>query len=365
MLLRIILFPFSLLFGVITFVRNKLYDRKYIPSVEYNNICVIGVGNITVGGTGKTPHVEYLIRLLSPSYKIAVLSLGYKRTSKGFLFVKNMMSAEETGDEPYQIKRKFPDIVVAVSKDRVEGIEKIREFHPDIKVILLDDAFQYRRIKPALSILLADYNRPLYRDGMLPGGRLREWPSSAERADMMIITKSPDNISDDTQRDIMKEYERYFSGKFYFTNIMYGEPLPVFPVTTPISTADMKNYHVLLVTGIANPKPLEDYVRAHAASVQIITHPDHHMFSADEITHILQKFEEIPHQNKRILTTEKDAARFRKLNIPDAVARNGLYIPIEINFIGDGKSDFDQKMIQAAEKVMSGDFSEQSKFDWN
>ncbi|MCL1822158.1 MAG: tetraacyldisaccharide 4'-kinase, partial [Prolixibacteraceae bacterium] len=216
-MLRLLLSPFSFIFGVITFVRNKLYDWKCIPSVHYDDIFVISAGNITIGGTGKTPFVEYLVRFLSQKYRVAVLSRGYKRTTKGFRFVENNITAGEAGDEPYQIKRKFPDVVVAVDADRVRGIAKIHETYPDIQVVLLDDAFQYRKIQPNLSIILADYNRPLYSDSMLPGGRLREWACFAKRADMMVVTKSPAGITSDEQQEIKQRYAPIFPHQLYFT----------------------------------------------------------------------------------------------------------------------------------------------------
>ena len=338
---RILLFPFSLLFGIITFVRNKLYDWKCIPSIRYDDIYVISVGNITVGGTGKTPFVEYLIRSLSQNYRVAMLSRGYKRTTKGFRFVENNATPADVGDEPYQIKRKFPDIVVAVDANRVRGIAQIRKIYPDTQVILLDDAFQYRKIRPNLSILLADYNRPLYRDSMLPGGRLREWSCFAKRADMMIVTKSPVGLTPNERQDIEKRYVRIFPRNIFFTTVVYGDPLPVFPNGNPLSTDDLKQYDVLLVAGIANPKPFATYVRQHAASVQTIFFPDHHAFSEKDIEMIANKLLPTKTQNpepetrnpKLLLVSEKDAVRLQQMKIPKAMAERSYYVSIEVDFI--------------------------------
>jgi len=332
---RFFLFPFSLLFGVITCMRNKLYDWKCIPSVQYNNICVISVGNITVGGTGKTPFVEYLIRLLSQNYRLAVLSRGYKRTTKGFQFVDNNVTPSEAGDEPYQIKRKFPDIVVAVDADRIRGIENIRRKYPEIQIVLLDDAFQHRKIRPNLSILLVDYNRPLYRDSMLPGGRLREWPCFAKRADIMVVTKSPAGITLDEQQNMIQHYARFFSRDLYFSTLKYGEPLAVFPDSKVLLTSDLKQFDVLLVTGIANPKPFEAYLRQCTASLQVISFPDHHAFSEKDITHITGRWNAITASKKILLTTEKDAVRLQQMKIPETIAKSTYYVPVEVNFVDE------------------------------
>jgi len=314
-------------------MRNKLFDWKCIPSIQFDDIYVISVGNITVGGTGKTPFVEYLARRLSQDFKVAVLSRGYKRTTKGFRFVDDEATPGATGDEPYQIKRKFPNIVVAVDSDRINGIAAIRKSYPDTQVILLDDAFQYRKIKPNLSILLADYHRPLYRDGMLPGGRLREWSCFAKRADIMVVTKSPAGITPDEQQDIKRRYARIFPHELYFAAFRYGEPLAVFPNAKSLSTDDLKQHDVLLLTGIANPKPFEAYVSRITASLQTISFPDHHAFSEKDINHIAQKWDAIPSTNKILLTTEKDAVRLQHIKIPETMAKHIFYVPIEIIFL--------------------------------
>ena len=354
-MIRFLLFPFSLLFGIITFVRNRLYDWKCMPSVQYDDIYVISVGNITVGGTGKTPFVEYLVRAISQNYRVAVLSRGYKRSTKGFRFADGNVTAGEVGDEPYQIKRKFHDIVVAVDADRVRGIAQIRKTYPDTQVILLDDAFQYRRIKPNLSILLADYSRPLYRDSMLPGGRLREWACFAQRADVMAVTKSPSGIASEERKDIERRYARIFSRELFFTTIRYGEPQLVFPageippdLKKPtemrlLATIELNQYDVLLVTGIANPKPFEDYIRQYAASVLTINFPDHHSFSEKDTAQITEKWKTILSANKLLLTTEKDAARLQQVKIPEIIAKYSYFVPIEVDFIDEGKKRFEQK----------------------
>ncbi|MDR1155636.1 MAG: tetraacyldisaccharide 4'-kinase [Bacteroidales bacterium] len=350
--MKLLLFPFSLLYGIITFVRNRLYDWKWIPSVQYDDVYVIGVGNITVGGTGKTPFVEYLARLLSQDCRVAVLSRGYKRTTRGFRFVDDHSTPGETGDEPYQIKRKFPGIVVAVDASRVEGIARIRSAFPDIQVILLDDAFQYRRIRPNLSIILTDYNRPLYRDGMLPGGRLREWPCFARRADVMVVTGSPAGMSVEEQQNIAGRYSSIFPHALFFAAVRYGEPLTVFPHGKPLPASDLQQYDVLLVTGIASPGPFEAYMRQRAASVQTVTYPDHHAFSARDVKNIIERWNAIRSTHKILMTTEKDAVRLQQTAIPDRMAKCSYYVPIEVDFTG-GESDFHFLVSAAGPKSIS------------
>ena len=335
LLLRILLFPFSFLFGVVTCLRNKLYDWKMIPSVQYDDVCVISVGNITVGGTGKTPFVEFLVRLLSQNYRVAVLSRGYKRATKGFLFVGEHTTPGTAGDEPYQIKQKFPDISVAVDANRIRGIANIRKAFPDVQVILLDDAFQYRKIKPNLSILLADYHRPLYRDVMLPGGRLREWAFFAKRADIMAVTKSPAGISPEEQQKIKKRYARIFPKDIVFSTIGYGLPKAVFSNSKPLSISDLNKCAVLLITGISHPQPFEDYLRQFAASVQALRFPDHHAFSEKDVVRITEKWNTMASKDKVLITTEKDAVRLQQTKIPDAIAERAYYVPIEVKFSDD------------------------------
>ena len=354
-MLRILFFPFSLLFGIVTFVRNKLYDWKCLPSIHYDDIFVISVGNITVGGTGKTPFVEYLLRMLSQNYRVAVLSRGYKRTTKGFRFVENNASPGESGDEPYQIKRKFPDIVVAVDADRARGIAQIRKTYPDIQIILLDDAFQYRKIKPNLSILLTDYNRPMYRDSMLPGGRLREWTCFAKRADIMVVTKSPVEMTPEEQQNNKQRYSRIFPRDIHFVSIGYGNPVPVFPDGKPLSTNNLKQYDLLLVTGIANPKPFETYIRQHAASVQTITFPDHHAFSKKDINTITERWNNILSDNKLLITTEKDAVRLQQSVISKNMIQYIYYVPIEVNLIDNNvipKSALEYRVFQSVRQFL-------------
>ena len=333
----ILLLPFSFLFGMITFIRHKLYDYKILSSVKYDDIFVISVGNITVGGTGKTPFVEYLLQELSPKHSVAVLSRGYKRTTRGFLFVDDNISAEMAGDEPSQIKQKFKNITVAVDVDRVRGIEHIREKYPATKVIILDDAFQYRKIIPNLSILLVDYNRPLYRDSMLPGGNLREWTIFAKRADIMVISKTPENFSAIEQSLIKERYAKICKREIFFTTIQYGDPMALFSNAKELATQDIAEYAVLLISGIANPKPFQNYIGKMTASVQTMAFEDHHAYTEKDALRIVEKWNNIQKTKKILLTTEKDAVRLKHILFPETIAKRVYYIPIEVKIINQEK----------------------------
>jgi tetraacyldisaccharide 4'-kinase len=308
---------------------------------------VISVGNITVGGTGKTPHVEYLIQLLSEEYKVAVLSRGYKRKTKGFVLADINSTSLDIGDEPCQIKRKYPHIPVAVDANRVEGIKKLKEIHPGLQIILLDDAFQYRKIIPTLSFLLTDYHRPLYRDDMLPGGRMREWASSAKRADIMIVTKSPPKISEEEQFVIKHHYSQISPKEIYFTNITYGLPQPIYPGNR-ITTSG--KYAVLLVTGIAAPKPLEIHISSYTGNMHVMTYPDHHSYTEKDIRDITEKWQGLNVPEKLLLTTEKDAVRLRTMDIPEPIKAHMYYIPITIGFPRNSKEIFEGDVMQRIKK---------------
>ncbi|GHT24369.1 tetraacyldisaccharide 4'-kinase [Bacteroidia bacterium] len=330
-LLRIILFPVSLLYGLVTAARNKCYDWGWLPSVSVDGVKVVSVGNITVGGTGKTPHVEYLIRTLSQQYRIAVLSRGYKRKTKGFVLADAASTAQDVGDEPCQIKQKFPDLTVAVDADRVHGVQTLKERFPDLQMVLLDDAFQHRHIAPTYSILLADYHRPLYRDGMLPGGRMREWACFAQRADMLVISKTPNNVTAEEQQAIRSRYARIFSKKILFTTIKYGNPQPVFQHTPPLVGNIPSQSSILLITGIASPQPLENHIRTLSTNVQHLIFPDHHSYTQEDIRKITEKWQQLPvNINKYILTTEKDAVRLRTMPFPTEMQQALFYVPVEI-----------------------------------
>lgn len=289
----------SLIYGTVIFIRNKLYDWGVYKSQKLD-IPVICVGNITVGGTGKTPHIEYLIRTLSKEYTVAVLSRGYGRKSKGFQYVETSDTIEKTGDEPLQIKRKFPEIIVAVSVDRVGGIKKLQQDYPTIDVVLLDDAFQHRKITASLNIILIDYNRPVWRDLLLPAGMLRDCRCSLKRADIFVITKCPDELTEKQKNNFIKHLEKYKKEIYFSRNVLGGE-LNVFGINKPFESSK-----IFAFAGIAKPgqffKQLEK--RYKGAQIKTMSYPDHYQFGLKDMETILTKM-----QTSAVITTEKDSVR--------------------------------------------------------
>lgn len=332
-MLRIILFPFAILYDLVTRVRNYMYDRRLKPSVAFD-VTTISVGNLTVGGTGKTPMIEHLIRVLGPQYEVATLSRGYGRNTKGFRIAGPDDNATTIGDEPFQIYNKYGDQVkVAVCEDRAFAIPNIlQESDRDDHVILLDDAFQHRRVRPSFNILLSDYSRPFYKDFLLPAGRLRESRSSARRADAIVITKCPHDISDDTMMDIEKSVRRYAASPVFFTKIHYGEPVP-FGKDGRISDK------VILVSGIAYTKPLREYV---SQSFQLVNHldfPDHYAYQTRDVASLEMLASR--HPDASILTTEKDMVKLNVGNFRQHIQKLPIFfLPVETEFMKNGE-DFD------------------------
>jgi tetraacyldisaccharide 4'-kinase len=346
-----ILFPLSLLYGFIIYVRNRLYDYNLLKSNQFN-IPLISVGNITVGGTGKTPHIEYLADLLKSEFKVATLSRGYKRKSKGFLLSTIKSTDTEIGDEPKQIKQKFPEIDVAVDADRTNGINKLMQLiNPD--VILLDDAFQHRKVNPGLSILLIDFSRPINKDFMLPFGNLREQSFEKRRANIIIITKSPNDLKPIERRIIFNEIKPYPFQHVFFTCFDYGKITPVFsnPENHELDF-NKTDYEVILLTGIANPKPLKKYILENISkNIHNLEYSDHYSYKDSDIKTITQKFKDISSENKIIITTEKDAMRLQKFsNIADNLKESFFYIPIQVKFLNNRTDNFNQQVIEYVRK---------------
>lgn len=300
---RFLLFPFAIIYNVVTRIRNFCFDVGLFKETSFH-IPTIVVGNLSVGGTGKTPQIEYLIRLLKDNYKTAILSRGYGRKTKGFLQVNNTHTAEDVGDEPLQYIKKFTNMDVAVDANRVEGIRKLRDDKaPD--VILLDDAYQHRKVKASFYILLTKYNDLFVNDFLLPTGNLRENRGGAKRADVIIVTKCPENLSDSSQKRIAQKLKKY-QKEVFFTTISYDEKTSG---EREISVDDLKNYEVLLVTGIANPNPLLSFLKAKKIGFKHLKFSDHHQFSAKELDHINEEYSRFTSTKKIILTTEKDYMR--------------------------------------------------------
>jgi tetraacyldisaccharide 4'-kinase len=343
---RTLLFPFSLVYGFITAFRNRLYDFKLLKSVEFD-IPVISVGNITVGGTGKTPHTEYLIRLLQSRFSVATLSRGYMRKSKGFRIVETTSGVEESGDEPLQIKKKFPNITVAVCENRVTGVQELLRSETPPDVVLLDDAFQHRRISPGINIVLIDYNKPLKEDRLLPAGRLRENQMQLRRANIIIITKCPSEIKPITRRIMAKDVFLFPYQELYFTKMTYGSVYPVFP-GPPVQQNLFSNTAergILLVAGIASPDSIIEHVKTMSKEVETAIFPDHHNYSPDDILMIIRKFDLLKSSDKIIVTTEKDIAKLISHDILLNIAKESIYcLPLQVRFLDQEGKLFDKKI---------------------
>ncbi|WP_370640877.1 tetraacyldisaccharide 4'-kinase [Prevotella sp. E13-17] len=350
------LLPLGWLYGCVVQMRNYLFEMGILKSESFSTP-VISVGNITVGGTGKTPHIEYLIRLLEKSAKVAVLSRGYKRTSKGFLIADEHSTAQDIGDEPYQMKQKFPDITIAVEKKRAKGIKLLLQKDPKLDVILLDDAFQHRYVKPGINILLVDYHRLIIYDKMLPAGRMREPLSGKNRADIIIVTKCPKSLTPMEYRVITKAMDLFPYQELYFSTLSYGKLTPLFKEAANAQLAqkagnltDLKDQNCLLLTGIASPQQMIEDLKPHAASLHPLTFPDHHSFNPQDIERINAEFNNLQGP-KCIVTTEKDAARIKHTQgLSEAVKSSLFVLPLEIEFMLEQTDKFNQKIINYVRK---------------
>mgnify|MGYP003575260661 CR=1 FL=1 len=306
-IIRLLLFPMSLLYALAVVIRNFAYDLKIFRFKRFS-LPVISIGNLAVGGAGKSPMTEYVIRLLKDRYKVSTLSRGYGRKTRGFLYVEQSSTAAEVGDEPLQFKQKFPEITVAVCEKRVDGIEKLQSNHD---VILMDDAFQHRAVKPGLSLLLFDYNQIFKPQWFLPTGDLREPLSGRNRADILVITKTPAVLSDSKKAEILRRIKPFPNQQVFFSYIKYESLFsPDNSLSRPLSSLNEET-RVILLTGIANPKPLVEEVGELTRHVQHHQYPDHHLFTQKNILKLAQAFEKLKSVDKLIVTTEKDMQRLR------------------------------------------------------
>lgn len=329
----ILLFPFSFLYGIITGIRNLLYDWGILKAHAFKEH-IISVGNLSVGGTGKTPHIEYLVKLLKNEFSVATLSRGYKRKTKGFMICYGENTAEEVGDEPKQFKTKFPDITVAVDSSRVRGIKELLKQKEKPDIFLLDDAFQHRRVKAGLNVLLTDFKNLFVHDSMLPGGSLREYPSNYKRADIIIITKTPERITNLDLKVYSKEINLRPYQKLFFSWLKYGD---LYYYTDTSFTIDVPQqlfkFNVLVLTGIANPSHMINYLKEYANTIQHKSYGDHHDFTGQDIDDLRKTFNNIAGENKLIVTTEKDFMRLTKPELLEKITGLPLFIlPIEIDF---------------------------------
>jgi tetraacyldisaccharide 4'-kinase len=329
-LLRKLLFPFAILYGLITSIRNFLFDKGVLKSYSFD-LPIIAVGNLSVGGTGKTPQIEYLIRLLSVKYKVATLSRGYKRQSKGFILAEAGTNAKIVGDEPFQFFQKFPSIQVAVDANRKNGIEQLLSQTEKPEIILLDDAFQHRKVKAGFYILLTSYGDLYSDDYMLPTGNLRESRSGADRANVIIVTKCPFNLSFEQQDDIRKRLKLWKNQELYFTFIAYDDC--IYGENRKIKVEEIQPAAKVLVAGIAKPEPFFHYLQN--SNDVCLSFPDHHNFTDKDILEIKNLA-----QNKIIITTEKDYVRL-KGSLPNEQL---FYLPIQSSFVS-GSENFNKTIL--------------------
>jgi len=331
------LLPLSWLYGLGVRLRNRWFDIGWLKSKSFD-LPIISVGNITVGGTGKTPHTEYLIQLLQEQYQVAVLSRGYKRKGKGFKVANTDTPMKEIGDEPWQMKNHFPNVHVVTDANRCRGIRLLRQDPrtSNTQVVLLDDAYQHRYVKPGLNILLIDYNRPIAHDRMLPAGRLREPEEEKFRADLVIVTKCPQRMTPIEVRLTRNSLGLHPHQQVFFSTLQYKDMEAVFHCSQkPLGE---EKEHILLWTGIGNPRQMKKDLAPHVLSITEATYPDHHYYTKEDVRHINETLENMP-QPRIVVTTEKDAARIRNLKGLSKEVRENLYaLPIQVKFLKDQKT---------------------------
>ena len=340
------LLPLSWIYGAGVRLRNQMFEMGMLKSRSFD-IPLISVGNITVGGSGKTPHVEYLINLLRDKVKVAVLSRGYKRKSKGYMLATADTPMSDIGDEPYQMKKKFADIYVAVDKDRCHGIDQLtaNEETSDTDVILLDDAYQHRYVKPGVNILLVDYHRLIMYDKLLPAGRLREPQKGKARADIVIVSKCPAELKPMEFRVITKAMNLFPFQRLYFTCLDYRNITPVFGGKDKTLDSINKDCHILLLTGIASPRQMIEDLSPRCPHITPLTFGDHHAFTSSDVARINNEFAALPHP-KMIITTEKDATRLIAVEGLSEEVRGAMFaLPVKIRFMLGQEESFNEKII--------------------
>ena len=340
------LLPLSWCYGLAVGIRNQLFEMGILKSRAFKTP-IISIGNITVGGSGKTPHVEYIVKQLHDKMKVAVLSRGYKRKTKGFVLATKDSTAADIGDEPFQMKKKFADIYVAVDANRCRGIDFLTENEEtkDTDVILLDDAYQHRYVKPGVNILLIDYHRLIIYDKLLPAGRLREPKQGKNRADIVIITKCPNEMKPMEFRVLTKALGLFPYQKLFFTKLKYNHLKPLYAGEDKPLSELTKDTHVVLLTGIASPKQMMMDLSSYTSHITPLTFADHHAFRKKDIQRINEVFAQTP-EPKIIITTEKDNARlFGMKGLSDEVRQHIYMLPIEIEFLLGQQAEFNEKII--------------------
>lgn len=344
---RFLLFPFSVLYGLIIKIRNKLFDFKIFPSEKFN-IPVISVGNLIAGGSGKTPMVEYLIRLLDANNTIATLSRGYKRKTKGYRLAGKDETVETLGDEPVQYLQKFQNINVAVCENRREGVRNLIKDVPELEIVILDDAFQHRYVEPEVSILVTDYFKLFTKDWLLPFGRLREHISGRKRADIIVVTKTPRIFSPIVRKQLLEEIKPYPGQFVCFSYINYLPFEPVYISKCGYSSKNENVYSIVMVTGIGNPGPMHEYLRRMCTDLEVLGFPDHHEFNEKDLLLIKDKFRNLPTKRKIIVTTEKDAKRLQNAEAEAILGDLPIFFtPINFEFHPADKTQFDEAILAA------------------
>ena len=345
---QIIAYPFAIVYGFITGIRNWLFDIGILPSQNFA-IPTISVGNLAVGGTGKTPHAEFLLSFLKAEWKVALLSRGYKRKTKGFYLAISTSDSNALGDESYQIHKKFSDLTVAVDEKRVRGVKKLQEIDPSLQVVVLDDAMQHRQIHPGLSILLTDFSALYTHDTMLPAGNLREWRSGSRRASIIVVTKCPLDLKPIDMRLIETEIHPETNQLLFFSSFVYDEIVPVFPSNVPIAIdtthIKSKKAQVLLVAGIVSPEAIVEQLKLYTPNVQTRFYGDHHNFTQKDFASISKSFDALVGAEKYLIVTEKDAARIVSNPLfPEELKAFTYSLPIHVEILFNQKELFVQKV---------------------
>ena len=344
-----LLYPFALIYGALVWLRNRMYDAKFFTSIQFS-VPVITVGNLSTGGTGKTPHVEYLVRLLQYQYQVATMSRGYKRKTQGFLIADEKSNSLRIGDEPMQYHLKFPELVVSVAEERMIGIPALLQRRPDVDVVILDDAYQHRSVKAGLTILITDYSRPFYKDHILPFGSLRESRNAYKRANLIVVSKCPMNITEEQAKEVEKRIAPTEGQQVFFTGIHYASPYDF--ITGEV--VNLTDKHIVLVCGIARPEPLQDFLKSSEADVHTLSYKDHHYFVTPDLEEIKAAYQNWDVADKIIVTTEKDAARLH-LHF-DKLKDWGITIavlPIAVTMLLNKGADFDTAVRLYVEKAVA------------
>ena len=351
-IIKYTLLPFAFLYGIIISIRNLFFDWGVLKSKRFQ-LPIIAVGNLSTGGTGKSPMIEYLVRLLGNNPDISILSRGYRRKTRGYLPVLLENDYSDYGDEPFQFKKKFPSVNAVVSENRVEGVERILQDFPQTQVVLLDDAFQHRWIKPGLSILLIPYDEVHSIPFLLPAGNQREYLSGAQRAEIIVISKCPANLQEEERMLIVKKIRKNPAQQIYFSGFSYGKPVSILPQSPEIHLEKYQG-KILLLTGIANPKPLKEYLSTFGLEIYHTAFPDHHDFFDKDLDDIQKIFNNIAGSEKIIITTEKDSMRLQKFAnenlLENSMLKTIYYVPIEVNFLSADGEKFNQQIVTYVRK---------------